>query len=143
MTTLDQIEAYIAGQPEPKRGDMRALHQMISNLVPDARLWFLDGRNSDGKTVSNPSIGYGVRSIVYADGSTREFYQIGLSANATGISLYILGIDDKTYLKKTFASALGKASVSGYCIRFKRLRDVDGAVLEAAVRQGIALTTGG
>jgi hypothetical protein len=30
----------------------------------------------------------------YADGTSRDFYQIGLSANTTGISVYIMGIED-------------------------------------------------
>ena len=70
----------------------------------------------------------------YADGTTREFYQIGLSANKTGISVYILGIDDKKYLAQTYGKDLGKASVTGYCIRFKTLKDINADVLEAAIR---------
>jgi hypothetical protein len=66
--------------------------------MPACKLWFLDGKNSENKTVSNPNIGYGLQTMKYADGTTREFYQIGLSANKTGISVYILGIEDKKYL---------------------------------------------
>ena len=36
---------------------------------------------------------------------------------------------------------LGKASVTGYCIKFSTLRNIDLAVLEAAIRDGIAQTT--
>ena len=60
-------------------------------LMPKARLWFLDGKDEKGKEVSNPNIGYGVRTIQYADGKTKEFYQIGVSGNTTGISVYIMG----------------------------------------------------
>ena len=60
-----------------------------------------------------------------------------MSANKTGISVYILGIKDKTRLAKTYGKKLGKASVSGYCIRFKTLKDVNIDVLEAAMRCGI------
>ena len=91
--------------------------------------------------VSNPSIGYGLRTITYADGRTREFYQIGLSANTTGISVYIMGLDDKTYLAETYGSTLGKASVTGYCIKFSALRNIDRDVLEAAIRDGLARTS--
>ena len=41
-------------------------------------------------------------------------FQIGLSANKTGISVYILGIEDKKYLAQTYGKDLGKASVTGY-----------------------------
>ncbi len=109
--------------------------------MPGCKLWFLDGKNSEGKVVSNPDIGYGSRDHKYADGTIREFYQIGLSANKTGISVYILGIEDKKYLSVTYAKDLGKASVTGYCIRFKTLKDINIDVLEAAIRYRSRLTT--
>lgn len=136
MKVQEQIKAYIAGQPEPKRSDMQALHKVILEIMPACKLWFLDGKNSEGKTVSNPNIGYGAHTIKYADGKIREFYQIGLSANATGISVYIMGIEDKTYLAKTYGKKLGKASVSGYCIKFKTLQDIHIDILQAAIRYG-------
>ena len=136
MNVQGQIKAYISSHPEPKRSDMQALHRIILELRPACKLWFLDGKNSENKTVSNPNIGYGFHTIKYADGKTREFYQIGISANKTGISVYILGIDDKTYLAKTYGSKLGKASVTGYCIKFKTLKDINIEMLEAAMRFG-------
>ena len=137
MSVQEQIKNYISSQPEPKCSDMQALHQHILKVLPGCKLWFLDGKNSDGKTVSNPNIGYGSYTIKYADGTTREFYQIGLSANTTGISVYILGLEDKTYLAKTYGKKLGKASVTGYCIRFKALKDINIDILEAAIRYGV------
>src|SRR5271167_2819805 len=90
-----QITEYIAAPPEPKRSEMQELHGIILTLMPTCKLWFLDGRDEKGKTVSNPNIGYGSQTIKYANGKTKEFYQIGVSANTTGISVYIMGIDDK------------------------------------------------
>jgi len=136
-----RISDYLAAQPERKRGDMRALHSMISRLIPDGPLWFLDGKDENGRVVSNPNIGYGQLTITYADGRTRDFYQIGLSANTAGISVYIMGLDDKGYLAETYGEALGKASVTGYCIKFSALRNVDIDVLETAIRDGIARTS--
>ena len=134
MNVQEQIQKYITSQPEPKRSDIQALHRTILQVMPACKLWFLDGKNSEGKTVSNPNIGYGSDAMKYADGTTREFYQIGLSANKTGISVYILGIEDKKYLAETYGKDLGKASVTGYCIRFKTLKDININVLEAAIR---------
>jgi hypothetical protein len=136
MNVQEQIQEYITCQPEPKRSDMQRLHRVIQEVMPACRLWFLDGKNGEDKTVSNPNIGYGLYTIKYADGKTREFYQIGMSANKTGISVYILGINDKTYLAKTYGEKIGKASVSGYCIKFKTLKDINIEILEAAIRYG-------
>ena len=138
MNVQEQIEAYITSQPEPKRSDMQALHRLILRVKPAGKLWFLDGKNEEGKVVANPNIGYGLHTIKYADGTTREFYQIGLSANTTGISVYILGIDNKTYLAKTYGEKIGKASVTGYCIKFKTLKAINLEILEAAIRDGFA-----
>jgi hypothetical protein len=140
MNVQEQIENYIAGQPEPKRSDMQELHARLLQVMPACKLWFLDGKDGDGKTVSNPNIGYGSYTIKYADGTTREFYQIGLSANTTGISVYILGLEDKKYLAQTYEEKIGKASVTGYCIKFKTLKDINVDVLEMAIRSGTAMT---
>src|SRR5579872_2350453 len=137
MNVKTQIKEYITSQPEPKRSDMQELHQIILQLMPATKLWFLDGKDDKGKIISNPNIGYGLQTIKYADGKTREFYQVGLSANTTGISVYIMGLDDKTYLKKTYAKKIGKASVTGYCIKFKTLKDINIDILEAAIRYGL------
>ena len=137
MNTQEEIQTYITSQPEPKRSDLRALHNSILKIKPRAKLWFLDGKNEDGKVVSNPNIGYGSQTMTYTDGKTREFYQIGLSANTTGISVYIMGLDDKKYLVNTYGKTIGKASVTGYCIKFKALKDINLDVLETAIRFGL------
>lgn len=141
MTTQQQIKNYLASQSEPKREDMQALHEMIRKSMPKAKLWFLDGKNEAGKIVSNPNIGYGSYTITYADGKTKEFYQIGLSANTTGISVYVMGLEDKTYLVKNYGKTIGKASVSGYCIKFKSLKEINIEELKSAIVFGVKSTS--
>jgi hypothetical protein len=133
----DQIEAYIAGQPGPKRDALQALQRMVLSIDPDSETWFLDGRNEDGKIVANPNIGYGRRTMRSSGGKSREFYRIGLSANTSGISIYIMGIDDRKYLAEAFGQRLGRAKVTGYCIKIKTLDDIDLSVLEEAIRFGL------
>lgn len=142
MSIKEQIKNYIAGQSEPKRSEMEALHKHILKVFPKSKLWFLDGKDSKGKIVSNPSIGYGTYSIKYADGTTKEFYQIGLSANTAGISVYIMGLKDKTYLAKNYGKKLGKATVTGYCIRFKTLKDINIDILKDAIRYRVETQIG-
>src|SRR5687767_11254193 len=137
MNTQEQIKKYITSQPESKCSDMQELHRVILQVMPGCKLWFLDGKNSENKIVSNPNIGYGLQTIKYADGKTKEFYQIGMSANTTGISVYILGIDDKYYLTQTYGKKIGKASVTGYCIKFKTLKVINIDVLQDAIRFGL------
>ena len=140
MNVHNQIKDHIAAQPEPKRNDMQELHDIIVGMIPDCKLWFLDGKDESGRTVSNPNIGYGVQTIKYADGKTKEFYQIGTSANTTGISVYIMGIKDKKYLAEKFGKKIGLAGVTGYCIKFRTLRNIDVDTLVEAMRYGIEKT---
>ena len=140
MDIQKEISDYIASQPEAKRNNIQALHQMIVTLNPDCKLWFLDGKNSENKVVSNPNIGYGLLNLQYAGGKTKPFYQIGMSANTSGISVYIMGLSDKLFLSKTYGQSLGKASISGYCIKFKALKDIQVDVLLAAIKHGFATT---
>lgn len=139
MNITDQINEYIACQPDAKQRDMQELHDLILTISPGCQLWFKDGKDSEGKVVTNPDIGYGSYQMKYADGSTRDFYRIGLSANKTGISVYILGIEDKTFLNQTYGSTLGKATITGYCIKFKANKDIDLNVLKSAIRFGFEL----
>ena len=139
MSVPKQIKEYIDSQPEAKARDMRELHGLIQEAKPGCKLWFLDGKNEEKKVVSNPNIGYGTNTMKLAGGKTREFYRIGLSANTSGISVYILGIEDKAYLAKTYGKKIGKASVTGYCIKFKALKDIRVEVLAAAIRDGFAV----
>lgn len=140
MNVQEQIKKFIASQPEPKRNEIQQLHLRTLQSLPGCKLWFEDGKNSENKTVSNPTIGYGLQTLKYADGKTREFFQIGLSPNKTGISVYILGIKDKSYLPKTYGKKLGKASVTGYCIKFKTLKDINLDLLEEAIKFGVEAT---
>lgn len=141
MSVKEEIKNYITSQPESKQSDLQVLHKHILKVLPKCKLWFLDGKDDKGKVVSNPNIGYGSYTMKYKDGSTREFYQIGLSANTTGISVYIMGIEDKKYLINTYGKKLGKASLTGYCIKFKALKDINIDVLEEAILDGVEITS--
>lgn len=140
MDTQEQIKAYIDSQDEPKRADIRALHEHMLQVLPNGKLWFLDGKDDTGKVVTNPNIGYGQFTIHYKDGSSKEFYQIGISGNKTGISVYIMGLDDKKYLPQNYGTTIGKANVTGYCIKFKALKDINIDVLTQAIRYGVEQT---
>lgn len=140
MNIQEQIKRYFDSLPETKRADMEALHNRILHVLPECKLWFLDGKDDSGKIVSNPNVGYGLQTINYADGKTKAFYQIGISANTTGISVYIMGIKDKKYLPETYAKSIGKASVTGYCMKFRRLNDINMDTLELAIQDGVNQT---
>ena len=71
---------------------MQIVHEIAQRAAKGTKLWFFDGKDATDRTVSNPTIGYGSYTIKYANGTTREFFRVGLSANSTGISVHIEGI---------------------------------------------------
>lgn len=137
MNHEEQVNAYLLSLSEPKRSDMQALHHLMLEVMPESELWFMDGKNSANKIVSNPNIGYGFQLLNYADGSSKPFYQIGISATKTGISVYILTFKDRTYLAKTYGKNIGKATVTSYCIQFKKLNDINIALFKEMLQDGI------
>lgn len=136
-TNENKINDYISNQSESKRADLNVLHQMVLNQNPKLKLWFLDGKDEEGKIISNPNIGYGTHLIEYKNGTSKEFYKIGISTNTTGISIYVFGIEDKNFLKDTFGSKLGQAKITSYCIKFKNLKAIDFEVLKEIIQVGL------
>ena len=136
MNIENQIKAFISGLPNPKQKELKDLHQRILEVSPNCKLWFDTGVNKDDKTVSNPTIGYGYQLLSYAKGNSREFFQIGLSPNLSGFSIYIIGIKDKLFLNQNFGNRIGKASISGYCIKFKKPEDLHKETFEKLIKYG-------
>lgn len=139
MSEKKQIESYLTSLSPPKDQELRLLHQQIVIQNNSSKIWFFDGKNETGKQVSNPNIGYGEFEIKYANGKTRNFFRVGISANTSGISVYIMGLEDKKYLNNTYKDRLGKASITGYCIKFKGLSEINLNVLLEIIKERMQL----
>ena len=133
MEIKSQIKELIKSQSEPKQSEMQELHHLILQLMPKCKQWYFDGKNEDGKQVAHPTIGYGNYTITYKDGSTREFFRIGLLANPTGLAVHIMGIEDKKYLTTTYGKTIGKAKVGSYGISFKSIKDINLEILREVI----------
>lgn len=136
MNAEKQIKEYITSLPQQKQTEIQELHKCIVKALPKCKLWFYDGKDDKGKVVANPTIGYGFQTIKYSNGTTRDFFQVGMGSSSTGIFVHILPVKDKTFLAKTYGKELGKASVAGYAIKFKTLKDINIDVLLAAIKYG-------
>jgi hypothetical protein len=134
MDIQKQIKEYITSQAEPKQSEMLELHNLILKLMPKCKQWYFDGKNEDGKQIAYPTIGYGNYTITYKDGSTREFFRIGVLANPTGLAVHIMGLEDKKFLIDTYGKKIGKAKVGSYGITFKSIKDINLEILREAIR---------
>ncbi len=124
LDVQSQIQSHFENLENAKSFELQQLHKFIVTINPTCKLWFDYGINDEGKVVTNPTIGYGLQTLHYAKGETKEFFQIGICATTTGISIYLIGIKDKNILKETFAPSIGKATITGYCVKYKRFSEL-------------------
>ena len=52
-----------------------------------------------------------------------------------------MGIEDKKYLPETYGKTIDKASVTGYCVKFKTLKDIHIDILEELIQDGVNKTS--
>lgn len=117
-------------------GDLQIILNWMDTEFPHLERSFHDGMNEQGKQVTNPTYGYGSFEQTYANGDKKTHFQIGVAATQKGISLYLLGIRGKLDLQAA-CSDLGKAKVTGYCISFKKLEDVNLELLKLVLISAI------
>jgi hypothetical protein len=117
-------EEYIERLAEPRRGEIRALHELIRRTAPDLE-----------PTMEFGMLGYGKYHYRYASGREGDWQLVGVASNKNYISLYVTAASpDGGYLAESYKDQLPKASIGKSCIRFKRLGDVDQDVLERLLR---------
>ena len=111
-------EQYIDSVEEPKRTELKELHNLIRSTLPEFKPVMISG-----------FMGYGP---FHYKGKTREgeWFRVGLSANKTGISIYICAGDENGYFPEQAKDRLGKANVGRSCIRFKKLADINLATVQ-------------
>lgn len=133
METEGQILQFISLQESAKQQDLLTLHELMTSILPTGKLWMEDGKNEEGKVVTNPTIGYGEFEQSYANGKRKTHFQIGLALTKQGFSFYLLGIRGKLDLANLCAE-IGQAKVTGYCIQFKSIANIDINILKRAIQ---------
>ena len=123
---MASVDAYIEALEEPRRGEIRRLHELIRETVPEAE-----------PTLRTGMIGYGPFHYRYASGREGDADLISLSSRKNYISLYVLCTVEGGYLAERYAERLPKASIGKSCVRFKRIGDVDlGTVRDLVAEAG-------
>jgi len=121
-------EAYIEALDEPRRTDVRTLHDLIRAAAPELV-----------PTMEFGMPGYGKYHYRYASGREGDWVLVGLASNKNYISLYVTATNgDGTYLAESYRLRLPNASIGKSCVRFRRVSDVDTAVLAELVREAAA-----
>jgi hypothetical protein len=108
---------YINRLEEPRRSDVRQLHELITAAAPELEAY------ADSK-----GIGYGRYRFRYRTGREGDWSTIGLASQKRYISLYISG-DRNGHVAERYRDRLPRADISRWCVRIKRMSDVDEAAL--------------
>ena len=116
-------EQYFASIAEPRRSDVRALHDAIRKAVPKLKPEMIGG-----------FLGYGKYRYKYESGREGDTGVVMLASQKNYISLYLGCAGDEALAEKN-KERLGKVSVGKYCIRFKKLADLDLKVAMELVKQ--------
>lgn len=127
-TSAATPDAYLEALEEPRRSDVRALHDLIRAVAPT-----LEARIESGM------LAYGRYTYRYASGRSGEWFPIGLASNKRYISLYVTATAGGRYVTEAFAPRLPKADIGKSCVRFRRLADVDQDVVAELIREGAKL----
>lgn len=134
MSTEEKISHHLTSLSSEKSIEFSRLYELIRSDLSGITVQYFDGKNEEGKVVTNPTIGFGKSRIHYAKGSFQDTFRIGICATSTGLSMYILGLEDKKFLQDFLGDRLGKAKITGYAISFKKMSEIDESVLRELIR---------
>jgi hypothetical protein len=116
---------YIAATDAAKRADLKALHRLIRQTLPELKPCMVHGM-----------IGYGPYHYEYESGREGDTARVALASNKTGFSVYVSAVDERgRYLAEQAKAKLGRASVGKSCIRFKKLADLELDALREVLEQ--------
>ena len=118
---------YIEGLAEPRRSEIKQLHQLITKTAPKLKSKMWSGM-----------IGYGSYHYRYATGREGDWFVVGLMSRKDGISFYSCLSDGKRYIAEKHKKDLPKANIGRSCIRFKKLADIDLRILAGIIKENVA-----
>ncbi len=107
-------EQYFASLEEPRRSDVRGLHDAIRKAAPKLKPEMIGGM-----------LAFGKYHYKYESGREGDTGVVVLASQKNHISLYLGCSGGDGYLAEKNKDRLGKVSVGRNCIRFKRLADLD------------------
>jgi hypothetical protein len=113
-TIAKSATEYISMQDEPRRSQLKTLHELILKTLPTEKPFILSGM-----------IGYGKFHYESKSGREGDWALIMLANQKNYMSLYICAAEDGKYLAEKYKSKLPKADIGRSCIRFKKIDDLD------------------
>ena len=120
---IDEATAHIDGLAEPRRSQMRRLHEVITAAIPDADISMWD--------YAGPLIGYGSYDYTDSRGKPKgRWFAVGLANRKSYISLYSMGPRDGGYLLEAIHDRFPGTKIGRSCLNITDPDSID----EDAVR---------
>lgn len=121
-TTRD-VDEFIASLPDDVRDDIRVLDEAIATAMTGHERVLYEGTFWGGS--EQEIIGYGAIESPRSDGSTVEWFVVGLAVQKNHLSVYISAVEDGQYLSEKYGHELGKVKVGKSSLGFKRADDIE------------------
>jgi len=123
-TEAKTAQEYINLLEEPRKSQIKTLHEFILKTVPKLKPFIISGM-----------IGYGEYHYKYPSGREGEWAVILLASQKNYISIYACGLKDGKYVAEVHKNELPKASIGKSGIRIKKLEDIDLNVLTKILKE--------
>ena len=130
---------YLASLTDEHRETLESVDRAIHRALPDRQRVLWQGVFWGGTQQS--IIGYGHIEQTGSSGNTVEWFLVGLARQKRNYSIYVNATADNAYLAHRYADRLGKVKLGAASIGFRRLEDLDLAVLTELVTEANYLTS--
>jgi hypothetical protein len=126
MDGLEAANAHIASLPEPRRSQMRRLHDVVMTAIPDADVTMFD--------YAGPIIGYGTYDYTDSRGKPKgRWFSVGLADRKEYIALHSVGQRDGGYLVEAVHDWFPGTKIGRSCLNITDPESIsDGAVADLA-----------
>lgn len=105
-------EALIDGLEEPRRSQMRHLHEVILGALPGIDISIYE--------YGGPLIGYGSYDYINSKGPAGRWFSVGLASRKDFISLFSMGSRDGRYLLESVMDRFPGAKAQRSCLNIRR-----------------------
>jgi hypothetical protein len=128
VTNAKNPEDYISKIDEPRKSEIKQLHDLIRKWVPRLEPFMISGM-----------IGYGKYHYKYKSGREGDWCTIALASQKNYISVYVCIMDGEEYIAEKYKAKLPKASIGKSCIRFKKISEINLEILKEIIQSSTKL----
>ena len=125
---LDAATAHIDGLPEPRRSQMRHLHELIVSAIPDADVTMWD--------YAGPLVGYGSYDYTDSRGKPKgRWFSVGLANRKGYISLFSMGQRSGGYLVEGVHDRFPGTKIGRSCLNITDPGSIDDDAVRDLARE--------